>query len=83
MRTAHIISLLLVVAILAFPAFAFAGGPGFSGGVNDGGNSCAVPLDGGLSLLIASGIGYAAKKFAKKKKYIASHRLKEQRLPPL
>jgi len=68
MRTTHVISFLLVAAILAVPSIAFAGGPGFGGGVDDGGNTCSVPLDGGLSLLIASGLGYAAKKFTKNKK---------------
>lgn len=66
-RIYKIASLLTVVIMIASPILAVAGGPGFSGGVNDGGNTCAVPLDGGFSLLIAAGIGYGAKKFAKKK----------------
>jgi hypothetical protein len=52
---------------------ALAGGPGFNGGVDDGGNTCSVPLDGGLSLLIATGVGYGARKLAKKKKINNQH----------
>lgn len=38
---------------------AFAQGPGFATGVDDG---CDIPLDGGLSFLAAAGIGYGLKK---------------------
>ncbi len=65
-NTYKIASLLVVAFIIATPMLALAGGPGFGGGVDDGGNTCAVPLDGGLSMLIAAGIGYGAKKFRKK-----------------
>jgi hypothetical protein len=58
---------LTVVIILCTPLLSHAAGPGFGGDVNDGG-SCAAPLDGGMSLLIAAGIGYGAKKLARKKK---------------
>ncbi len=34
---------------------------------NDGGLADDVPLDGGLSLLIAAGVGYGAKKLRKKR----------------
>lgn len=46
--------------ILAIPTLTMAGGPGFNPNVNDG--CAAVPLDGGLSILAAAGIGYTAKK---------------------
>lgn len=36
--------------------------PGFGDDVDD------VPIDGGLSLLIASGVGYGAKKLSAKRK---------------
>jgi hypothetical protein len=36
--------------------------PGFTDDVND------VPVDGGLSLLIAAGVGYGAKKIREKRK---------------
>lgn len=53
----------LTVAIVALvPAFVYAQGPGFGGGVDDGG--ACVPLDGGLSLLAAAGVGYGIKKYA-------------------
>ena len=63
-----IASFLTVAIILASPIISLASGPGFGGGVDDGGNACAAPLDGGLTLLIASGIGYGVNKFTKKKK---------------
>jgi len=37
-------------------------GPGDPGGDPGGGGTTNVPIDGGLTLLIAAGIGYAAKK---------------------
>ncbi len=71
-NTYKIASVLVVAFILASPMLALAGGPGFGGGVDDGGNTCSVPLDSGLSMLIAAGIGYGAKKFTKKKKVLSS-----------
>ncbi len=50
--------LLTVVILSGLCSLAQAQGPGDPGG--DPGGS--VPIDGGLSLLIAAGIGYAAKK---------------------
>ena len=61
-----IASILTVVILIASPMLALAGGPGFGGGVDDGGNTCAVPLDGGLSILIVAGVSYGARKFRKK-----------------
>ena len=57
----------MVLLLTLMPTLAFASGPGFGGGVNDGGN-CGVPLDGGLSLLAASGIGYGVKVYMNQKK---------------
>ena len=54
------LSLLLLVLILAFPALSHAH-PGFTDDTND------VPVDGGLSLLVAAGVGYGAKKLRVKK----------------
>ena len=62
-----IASILTVGIMLASPILALAGGPGFGGGVDDGGGTCAVPLDGGLSLLAIAGVSYGARKLAKKK----------------
>jgi len=52
----------LAAAMIALlPGVASATGPGFGGNVNDGG--VCVPLDGGLSMLAAAGIGYGIKKY--------------------
>lgn len=59
------------VFILAIPAMALADGPGFNGGVNDGGGGCAVPIDGGLSYLAVAGIGYGVKMYMSSKKHKA------------
>jgi hypothetical protein len=47
--------------VAVIPSIALAQGPGFGGGVDDGG--VCVPLDGGLSMLAAAGVGYGIKKF--------------------
>jgi len=52
---------------------AMAGGPGFNGGVDDGGGSC-VPIDGGISMLAAAGIGYGIKKFKDRKSAAGSNK---------
>jgi hypothetical protein len=70
--TYKIASLLIIIIVLAAPMLALAGGPGFGGGVDDGGGACAVPLDGGFSLLIAAGVGYGAKKLSRKRKILRS-----------
>ena len=67
MKNSKIISAVLTFVVLALPTLAMAGGPGFGGGVNDGGGGCAAPLDGGLSLLIVAGISYGSKKLADKR----------------
>lgn len=56
-NTARILPLVLAVAILFFPSLLHAqGGPPDPGGDPD------VPVDGGLSLLLAAGVGYGVKK---------------------
>jgi hypothetical protein len=55
----QIITLGLLVLVLVFPTLSNAQ-PGFDDTVND------VPVDGGLSLLVAAGVGYGAKKLRKK-----------------
>mgnify|MGYP000395053928 CR=1 FL=1 len=54
----------IAIAFLALPITLFAQGPGFDDDVDD------VPIDGGVSLLVAAGVGYGAKKWkdARKKK---------------
>ncbi len=57
----------LVLLLTLLPVLAFASGPGFGSGVNDGGN-CGVPLDGGLGLLAASGVGYGMRVYMNRNK---------------
>lgn len=54
--------LVLVVAILFFPVLVHAQQPPDPGGDPD------VPVDGGLSLLLAAGIGYGVKKIRDQRK---------------
>lgn len=54
-----------LMAFVLTVAPVFAQGPGFATGVDDG---CEIPLDGGLSLLAAAGIGYGIKKFRDSRK---------------
>ncbi len=63
-----ILTLLAVIVISSFPMMALAGGPGFGGGVDDGGGGVCAPIDGGLSMLVVAGIGYGAKLVASNKK---------------
>jgi hypothetical protein len=51
----NMIPVLLMMALLIFPSLLFAQ-PGFDDDVAD------VPIDGGLSILLAAGVGYGAKK---------------------
>jgi hypothetical protein len=67
MKNSLKITSVLTIIIMTLPIIAMAGGPGFGGGVDDGGANCQVPLDGGLSMLIAAGVGYGAKKLAIKR----------------
>lgn len=57
-RTLVIVS--LSVPLTASAGYGWHGGYHHNGGGNNNGNN--VPIDGGLSLLAAAGIGYAAKK---------------------
>jgi hypothetical protein len=54
-RPVFIFQMLLVILFLAVPAIVNAQGPGDPGGE-------PTPIDGGLSLLLAAGVGYGAKK---------------------
>ncbi len=51
------LSLILAVALIVLPFATVLAGPGGLGGAPDG-----APIDGGISLLVAAGIGYGAKK---------------------
>jgi hypothetical protein len=61
MKKITTIQLLIALLIICLPAMLHAQ-PGFTDDVND------VPVDGGLSLLIAAGVGYGAKKIREKRK---------------
>ena len=61
MRKVQTIQILLLLAILFLPSLLHAQ-PGFGDDVDD------VPIDGGLSLLVAAGVGYGAKKLREKRK---------------
>lgn len=54
------IQIAVLIALFLVPSLLHAQ-PGFGDDVDD------VPLDGGLSLLVAAGVGYGAKKLRKKK----------------
>ena len=56
----QIITLSVLLLVLVFPAISHAQ-PGFTDDTTD------VPVDGGLSLLVAAGVGYGAKKLRGKK----------------
>ena len=58
--TIQVASLVLLVIFFMLPAITHAQ-PGFGDDVDD------VPLDGGLSLLVAAGVGYGVKKMKQRK----------------
>ena len=60
MKKISTIQILALLAILFLPTLLHAQ-PGFGDDVND------VPIDGGLSLLVAAGVGYGAKKLKEKR----------------
>lgn len=55
------IQILLMIAVLLLPALLHAQ-PGFEHDVID-----SAPIDGGLSLLVAAGVGYGVKKLKEKR----------------
>ena len=61
MKKITTIQLLIAIAIICLPTLLHAQ-PGFGDDVED------VPIDGGLSLLVAAGVGYGAKKLREKRK---------------
>jgi hypothetical protein len=58
--TRNLIYLILPFIFFLLPALLHAQ-PGFTDDTND------VPIDGGLSLLVAAGVGYGAKKMSNKR----------------
>ena len=61
MKKITTIQLLIAIAIICLPTLLHAQ-PGFGDDVED------VPIDGGLSLLVAAGVGYGAKKLKERRK---------------
>jgi len=62
MKASHAATIMIVaIAGFAMPLLAQPGGPG-------GDPDMAVPIDGGVSLLVAAGIAYGAKKAYDKRK---------------
>ena len=61
MKKITTIQLLIAIAIICLPSILHAQ-PGFGDDVED------VPIDGGLSLLVAAGVGYGAKKLKERRK---------------
>jgi hypothetical protein len=57
----NMIPVLLMIALLTIPSLLMAQ-PGFDDDVAD------VPIDGGLSILLAAGVGYGAKKIHENRK---------------
>jgi len=70
-----ILMLSAIFILSSIPAVVMAAGPGFGGGVDDGGGAC-VPIDGGLSMLVVAGVSYGAKLVAKNKKKKTSEKTK-------
>lgn len=56
-----ILTFCIVIIAITFPIFSHAQPPDFEDSIVD------APVDGGLTLLVAAGIGYGAKKLRKKK----------------
>lgn len=61
LSTTKLVYLILPFMLFLLPALVHAQ-PGFTDDVND------VPVDGGLSLLVAAGVGYGVKKVREKRK---------------
>lgn len=60
MKNRYIIQLLALVVVFMLPSLLHAQ-PGFVDDVSD------TPIDGGLTLLVAAGVGYGVKKLREKK----------------
>lgn len=58
----------LTFGLLCAGSFLYAQGPGGPGPDPDPGPGGAIPIDGGISLVIAAGVAYAAKKGYDKRK---------------
>ena len=59
----QIISFILLLVVMVLPMLAMAD----DGGTPDDGSELDTPIDGGLSLLVAAGVGYGAKKMKERR----------------
>jgi hypothetical protein len=59
----QIISFILLLVVMVLPMLAMAD----DGGTPDNGGELDTPIDGGLSLLAAAGVGYGAKKMKERR----------------
>lgn len=64
MKSLNLFRWMLSLVLFFLPAILKASAPGFDGDTND------VPIDGGLSLLLAAGIGYGIRRKLKEEKII-------------
>lgn len=64
----QIVVTLTILIMLCMPVLSIAAGPGFGGGMNDGGGACAAPIDGGTGALLVAGAGYVSRMLFKKKR---------------
>jgi hypothetical protein len=58
MKSKYILTIIVMLVVLMLPTLLHAQGVPDPGGDPD----AAVPIDGGLSILLAAGVGYVAKK---------------------
>lgn len=65
-KTANKLKLLLIIVMITMPGILMAQNPG--GDPEDDVQDFPVPFDGGVSLLVAAGIGYGLKKVHDSKK---------------
>ncbi len=61
--TVKAVHVIILVAFFLLPCLLHAQGPGFGDDVTD-----EVPIDGGLSLLVAAGVGYGVKQLKARKR---------------
>ena len=64
MKARHLFPLMIIICCLVLPMIGFAQGP--PDPCDQPGATC--PIDGGLSFLIAAGVGYGVKKYRQAKK---------------
>jgi hypothetical protein len=66
-KQTQIIQILVMLIVLLTPMILMAQGPQENPYGAGGGEPSSAPIDGGLSLLVAAGVGYGAKKLKEKR----------------